>query len=303
MAMRFGLVGTGFWAGSVHGPALAAHPGVELHGVWGRRPKEAERLATQLGATPYAEVEDMFSEVDAVAFAVPPTAQAPLAVAAARRGRHLLLEKPIALDPVEAEELVSTAEAAEIATMVFTTVRFVPEVEAWITHTAQRGGWQGLSGRWIGSIFFPGSPYLESTWRHEWGGLWDLGPHLLSITLPILGEPERIVATRGRDDLVQLDLVHAGGALSALTMTVYAPQVAEHTALEVWGSDGVSYLPDLSGIKHVEVYANAIDALLESVASGRRSHPCDVQHGLQTVSILAEAQRQLSPGRPDPVSA
>ena len=62
--LRFGLVGTGYWARVTHAPALASTGGIELAAV--------------------------------CAFSVPPDVQQELAVRAARAGKHLLLEKPIA---------------------------------------------------------------------------------------------------------------------------------------------------------------------------------------------------------------
>ena len=51
--MRIGLVGTGPWAGMAHGPGLVQAAGVDLVGVWGRRPEEAGRLAATLDTTAY----------------------------------------------------------------------------------------------------------------------------------------------------------------------------------------------------------------------------------------------------------
>ena len=70
--MRFGLVGTGYWARETHATALAAHPGAELVGVWGRSFERATGLADSFGAKAYRDVDEMFADVDAVAFAVPP---------------------------------------------------------------------------------------------------------------------------------------------------------------------------------------------------------------------------------------
>jgi predicted dehydrogenase len=49
--MRFGLVGTGYWAESTHAPALATTPGARLASVWGRDPDAAAALAARHGAT------------------------------------------------------------------------------------------------------------------------------------------------------------------------------------------------------------------------------------------------------------
>ena len=45
--LRFGLVGTGYWARIAHAPALASTEGIELAGVWGRDPRAAAALAAE----------------------------------------------------------------------------------------------------------------------------------------------------------------------------------------------------------------------------------------------------------------
>src|SRR6516225_4645270 len=103
--MRFGLVGTGHWAKITHAPALASTPGAELAAVWGRDPAAAAALAAAHGATAHTDFGAFLDSVDAVAFSVPPHVQAPLAVRAAEAGKHLLLEKPIALALHDADKL------------------------------------------------------------------------------------------------------------------------------------------------------------------------------------------------------
>ena len=100
--LRFGLVGTGHWARIAHAPALASTKGIELAAVWGRNPQAAAELAAAYHATPHEDLAAFLAGVDGVAFAVPPDVQAPIAVRAARAGKHLLLEKPIALSEADA---------------------------------------------------------------------------------------------------------------------------------------------------------------------------------------------------------
>src|SRR5439155_13758261 len=99
--LRFGLVGTGYWARIAHAPALAATEGIELAAVWGRDPGAAAALAAEHGATSVDDIDALLAAVDGVAFAVPPDVQAPIAAAAARAGKHLMLEKPIAIAEAE----------------------------------------------------------------------------------------------------------------------------------------------------------------------------------------------------------
>ena len=92
-----GLVGTGYWAGEVHAPSVAGAETVQPSGVWGRDALKARRLADRFGATAYSTPGEILSNVDAVTLAVFPSAQAALAVQAARAGCHLLLERATAL--------------------------------------------------------------------------------------------------------------------------------------------------------------------------------------------------------------
>ena len=123
--MRFGLFGTGPWAHQAHAPALAAHPDVELVGVWGRDPAKAATLAQEHGAKPYAEIDDLIADVDAVAVALPPDVQADIALRAARAGKHLLLDKPVAFTPEAAAEIVAAAAEQKVSGVVFFTRRFM----------------------------------------------------------------------------------------------------------------------------------------------------------------------------------
>ena len=49
MALRFGVLGTGYWAQEAHATALAGHPDTELVGVWGRDPDKTGAFAARFG--------------------------------------------------------------------------------------------------------------------------------------------------------------------------------------------------------------------------------------------------------------
>src|SRR5687768_1179657 len=103
--VEVGLVGAGPWAATMHGPVLAAGPQTRLAAVWARRPEAAARLAARLGTHAAGSYEELLDRCEAVAFAVPPDVQATLAPRAARAGKALLLDKPIALDLAGARAL------------------------------------------------------------------------------------------------------------------------------------------------------------------------------------------------------
>src|SRR6201999_4222490 len=206
--MRFGLVGTGYWAKIAHAPALASTPGAELAAVWGRNPAAAAALAAEYGAVAHTDFSAFLDSVDAVAFAVPPHIQAPLAIEAARMRKHLLLEKPVALTAGDASKLVAAVEEAQVASVVFFTWRFNPEIRAWLIDEQARGGWagEGWSGGaaiWLRTALAADTPF-NTPWRQEKGALWDLGPHLVVMLWPCLGPITEVTAVAGKADVVHL---------------------------------------------------------------------------------------------------
>ncbi|MEV8540857.1 Gfo/Idh/MocA family oxidoreductase [Streptomyces sp. NPDC051572] len=290
--MRIGLLGTGPWAQMAHAPALSGHDAWDFAGVWGRRPDAAKELADQYGVAAYDDVDALLADVDAVAVALPPSIQAELAVRAARAGRHLLLDKPIAPTVEQGRALVDAVREAGVASVVFFTTRFQPETEAWITEQAAAEGWFTARAEWLGSVFTSDSPFAASPWRQEKGALWDVGPHALSVLLPVLGDARRVAAAvRGPGDTVVLVLDHVGGASSTLTLSLTAPTAAAGVTVELRGAAGVTSLPDSSG-DAVSALVRAADALSEAVRTGR-PHACDAVFGLRVTEILAEAEAMV----------
>lgn len=287
--MRIGLLGTGPWAQMAHAPALAGHAEWDFAGVWGRRPDAAKELADQYGVPAYDDVDALLADVDAVAVALPPSVQAELAVRAARAGRHLLLDKPLAPTVEQGQAVVDAVREAGVASVVFFTTRFLPETEAWITEQAAAEGWFTARAEWLGSVFTSDSPFAASPWRQEKGALWDVGPHALSVLLPVLGDVRRVAAAvRGPGDTAVLVLDHVDGASSTLTLSLTAPPAAAGVAVELRGTAGVTSLPDSSG-SAVSALVRAADALGEAVRTGR-PHPCDAAFGQRVTEILAGAE-------------
>ncbi|MGW7516880.1 Gfo/Idh/MocA family protein [Streptomyces sp. NPDC054796] len=300
--MRFGLLGTGPWARRAHGPALAAHEGVELVGVWGRRPEAALELASELGTRPYDDVDALFADCDAVAVALPPDVQAPLAVRAAEAGCHLLLDKPVATTVGGARGVTAAVDRTGVASVVFFTLHFSEPSASWLRARQAEEGW--LLGRadWLSPVFGGGdSPYAASPWRRERGALWDIGPHALSVLLPLLGDVrslDDVHAAGGHGDTVHLTLRHTSGASSTATLSHSVPPEASGVTAEVRGAAGVATLPERDE-GPVEAFARAIDALISAAsgtgadAAAETGPPCDVRLAQRVTEILARAEAAL----------
>ncbi len=293
--MRIGLLGTGPWAELAYAPALSAHPEVEFTGIWGRRPEAARTLADRFGTQAYEDADALIEASEAVAFALPPGVQAPLAAKAAERGRHLLLDKPLAATVEDARRVVEAADRAGVASVVFFTLRFSDPTAGWIAEQAAAGGWFTGRADWLGAVFTEDSPFADSPWRRDKGGLWDVGPHALSVLLPVLGDAVGISAAQGLLDTVHLTLRHAGGASSTAVLTLSAPPKAAGVAVELRGEHGVVAMP--SGDEGpVVALGRAVDALLAAARTGE-PHACDARFALRVVEILAEAELTAAGGR------
>jgi predicted dehydrogenase len=288
--LRVGLLGTGPWARTTHAPALAAHPGVDFTGVWGRRPEAAADLAGRFGARPYADPDALIADCDAIAVALPPALQAPLAAGAARAGKHLLLDKPMATTVADARAVADAVTEGGVRAVVFFTLRFDPGPAGWIRAQAAAGGWFTGRADWYGAVFSAeASPYAASPWRREKGGLWDVGPHALSVLLPVLGDVTGVGAARGPGDAVHLTLRHDSGASSTALLTLTAPPAAAGVAVEFRGAHGTAALPDGLGGGAPAAFGHAIDAL-----TAAEPHPCDARFGLRVTEILAAAEEALA---------
>ncbi|MEV6110343.1 Gfo/Idh/MocA family oxidoreductase [Streptomyces sp. NPDC051940] len=292
--MRFALLGTGPWAEVTHGPALREHPGVSLAGVWGRRPEAAKALADTLGVPAYDDADELIRAADAVAVALPPDVQAEYAVRAARAGKHLLLDKPVATTVEGARAVTEAAGEAGVASVVFFTLRFAEESARWVADRTAEGGWLHGRAEWFSPVFGGAdSPYAASPWRKEKGALWDIGPHALSMLLPVLGDAREVHAVRGPGDAVHLTLRHTGGALSHATLTMTVPPAASGVAVEVRGREGIAVMPERDADGPVAAFRAAVDALLLAARTGT-PHPCDVRFGQRVTEILATAEGLLT---------
>ncbi|MGY1835233.1 Gfo/Idh/MocA family protein [Blastococcus sp. SYSU DS0510] len=273
--MRFGVLGTGFWAKEIHATALAGHPSAELVGVWGRDVAKAEAVAADFDVPGFADLDELLEQVDAVAIALPPHVQAPLAERAA----------------AAADRVVAAVRDAGVASVVFFTFRFQTATSTWLTQAA-RTELAGGAGSWLSSI--AGSPFGASSWRQQHGALWDIGPHALSLFLPALGPVVAVQAGAGLHDTVHLVLTHESGTASTVTLSHTVAPMSTGIEFFVHGDAGrLVLLPDIQA--PVDAFAVAVDELTSAAIAGG-THPCDVGFGRDVVAVLATAARALDSG-------
>ena len=296
--MRFAVLGTGFWAREVHATALAAHPEAELVAVWGRDRRKAEEVGAEFEVPGTDDLDAALAGADAVAIALPPDVQAPLAERAAAAGKHLLLEKPTGLTLPVADRLAAAVRDAGVASVVFFTFRFQDATSTWLAQAA-RTRLAGGSGTWLSSI--AGSPFAASSWRQEHGALWDIGPHALSLLVPALGPVVAVQAAAGLRDTVHLVLHHPDGVTSTVTLSHTVAPMSAGLEFYVHGDAGrLVLLPQLDAA--VESFTTAVDELRAAALTGG-AHPVDVSFGRDVVAVLAAAERALASGCRETVEA
>ncbi len=128
--LRVGIVGSGF-GGAVHAPAYALHPRFEVVAI--ASPSNAERVARERKIPQaFRSVEDMLAgaQIDVVSVASPPFDHHRSVLAALAAGKHVLCEKPFALNLAQAEEMAAAAERAGVAHALAFEFRYVPAVIA-----------------------------------------------------------------------------------------------------------------------------------------------------------------------------
>ena len=122
---RAGVIGVGH-LGQHHARLYASLPGAQLVGVLDYSVERAQVIADRHGARVFRTVEELLPHVDVVSVAVPTSGHYAVAKSCLQAGKHLLVEKPIAVMPGEAQELVELAKQRGCCLQVGHSERFNP---------------------------------------------------------------------------------------------------------------------------------------------------------------------------------
>jgi predicted dehydrogenase len=227
--LRVGVVGVGH-LGKEHARILAGLPDVELVGVADSHAAQAEAVAGRCGTRPFTDHRQLLPLVEAAVVAVPTATHHAVASDFLARGVPLLVEKPLASTPEQAEELVALAGRGKALLQVGHIERFNPAFEELRRRplqpkyiTAERYG--GFTGR--------------ST---DIGVVLDLMIHDLDLVLALVQAPvlrvEALgaVVLGGHEDLAQARLTFAGGCVADLTASRVHPAAVRR--MQVWSPEG-----------------------------------------------------------------
>ena len=127
--VRVGVIGTSWFADLVHLPWIKSHPGADLCAICGRNQDRAQEMAKK------HDIPQVFSDyhtmiekgnLDAVVVAAPDNLHYEMTMYALEHKLHVLCEKPLASNAVQAKEMYEKAESADVKHMAFFTWRWPP---------------------------------------------------------------------------------------------------------------------------------------------------------------------------------
>lgn len=329
--MRIGVIGLGFM-GSTHLKAIANIQTAQLAAVMD---VDEKRLAGDLSGIQgnlggparsfdftrlhrHRSIEEVAADpdVDAVDICLPTFLHAPAAVAMLQAGKHVLVEKPMALTAAECGWMIEEARKAGRVLMVAQVLRFAPAYEA-----LRRYIESGSVGP-VRSAFFrrrcavPGWGPWEFDTAKSGGGIFDLLIHDIDMCLHLFGAPESVSATGHEDMAHGIDHIlaqlhypdigfvtvtggwhHVGSYPFSMEFTVAGDGgVVEYSSagrpVTIYRSNGEAATPEAG---EVDFYQAEIEYFVECARSGKAPERCRPEESASAVRLallILESRRR-----------
>lgn len=193
--LRVGLVGYGYAGKTFHAPLIRAVEGLDLVAVVSGQADKVRADLAEVAVYPTLDGLLEQGQVDLIVIATPNDTHAPLARIALAAGKHVVIDKPFALDMDEARDLIVRAQTGGLLLSVFHNRRWDSDYLS--VKAAIEAGAIGRVAHFE-SRYERFRPLVRDRWRERGGrgsGLWfDLGPHLVDQALQLFGLPERVSA-------------------------------------------------------------------------------------------------------------
>lgn len=281
--LRIAVAGLGRIGWGRHALALAKHPDFQLVAVSDTEPTRREEAERELKCRAYADYERMLAvaELDAVVIATPTHLHKGMTLAALRRGLHVLLEKPMALNSADAETMVRAARKARRVLTIYQPARLGALHQTLLRLIA--------SGK-IGRVVRAQNALFSYARRNDWqalrkfggGMLNNYGAHAIDEILPLIGydvkrvfcQLQRVATLGDADDAAKIVLQTRKGVIGDVDIS-QASAISPYRQI-VWGTCGAVWVQ--GGALHVRSFDPKklpARALNPSLASAERKYPSE----------------------------
>ena len=286
--LHFGLIGVGNIA-PLHARAIQATPEAELVAVATRNAERGRAFVEKYGGQWYPDYAELLqrSDVDIVTICTPHDLHAPMTVAAAQAGKHVLCEKPLARTTAECDKMIAACDRAGVTLGVVFQSRFEPlslQLKRLINEGALgRLVWNSANTIWYRSAEYYRSGPWRGTWAHEGGGvLINQAIHAIDLLLWLTGMPDRVVAqTRTLNHAIEVEdgaiaiLEYTDNRLGLIQATTAAyPGYTER--LEVYGTRGSAIYHKGEGRLEWHLLDPREDHVLTAGISSGAANPMDI---------------------------
>jgi UDP-N-acetyl-2-amino-2-deoxyglucuronate dehydrogenase len=248
--LGFGIAGAGMVA-RYHAAAIERTAGAGLRAVCREDGSRAAEAAERFGVPCETSFATLLArpDIDAICICTPSGQHAAQAIEAARMGKHVLVEKPMALTLADADAMIAACREADVRLGIALQRRTEPQFQELRAAIAA-----GALGRLtLGAVSVPymrpQSYYDSAAWRGTWaldggGALMNQGIHLLDLLLWLMGDVAEVQATFATlahaievEDCVTAALRFTNGALGSVMATTAAAPGYPHR-VEVYGDRG-----------------------------------------------------------------
>jgi len=308
--MRVGILGGG-GISDTHARAARAIDGVQVVAVHGANREKATALAQAAGAAAFDDFDAFLAQpMDIVAIGSPSGLHAEQAIAAVRRGIHVLVEKPLDTTTAKIDALIAEADRARVKVGVFFQERLTPElIELKASLDAGAlGDPVFISGhvKWYRPPEYYGASRWRGTWKLDGGGaLMNQGIHTVDVLLWLFG-PVKSVMGRTANRLHQVEVEDTATALLEFESGAFGTIEATTAAfpgfprrLEVSGTKGTVVHDEpartaavADATPHRRVFEDFIAAIRSDGAP-----MCDAREGRRSVAVIEAIYRSARSGK------
>ncbi len=282
MSIGIGIVGVGMIS-NFHAKAIGDSANGRLIGCYNRSHERAQTFAETNSCLAYASLDEMLADpnIDAVAICTPSGAHLEPALAAAKAGKHVIVEKPLEVTPEKCDQIIAACKHANVKLAVTFQSRFHRSSQL-LKAAVDEGRFGKIT---LGDTYvkwFRSQEYYDSgAWRGTWaldggGALMNQAIHSVDLLLWLMGPAKSVSAMMGTmtherievEDVVVANVQFQNGALGVIEATTTAfPGALKR--VEIAGSLGSAVLEEEDLKQWTFKDETAEDATIRETMAGR----------------------------------